>query len=292
MGQSPPALLVSSGLVLYCVAGANVNRIVLLAKGNVDVHDSLHSCRIGGQLQWNGINELIRKRGDCVARLRHETWTRSDAVLEATGVIPTEITERSLPLGTYPATSQFGTTLFDTDADVVVLSILGETATTLYRHKEEGYLFYPANSDTWSPENRQWLRNNFEREELLGVSQSMENFANIIARVRARRDVPILVYNASSIIPGEGVHNYQGLDETYATRCKRFNLALVSLSKETGISIVDVDTIIARSGADRLKLDAMHLTAEGYRLVAEEVVRVLADLGTVPSPENESCAPV
>jgi hypothetical protein len=269
-----------------------VNRIVLLAKGNVDVHDSLHSCRIGGQLQWNGINELIRDRGGCVARLKHETWTRSDAVLNATGVIPKEITERSLPLGTYPLASQFGTTLFDTDADVVILSILGDTATTLYRHKEEGYLFYPANSETWLPEHRQWLRNHFQREDLLEVPQSMENLANIVARIRTRKDVPILVYNASSVIPGEAVHNYQGLDETYATRCKRFNLALISLSKEMGISIVDVDTIIARSGADRLKIDAMHLTAEGYRLVAEEVVRILTDLGSVPAPEDESCAPV
>jgi lysophospholipase L1-like esterase len=205
-------------------------------------------------------------------------------------MVPKELTERSLQLGTYPTASQFGTTLFDTDADVVILSILGETATALYRHKEEGYLFYPANLETWIPEDRHWLRSNFERADLLEVSQSMENFANIIARIRSRRDVPILVYNTSSVIPGEAVHNYQGLDETYATRCKRFNLALTSLSKEIGISIVDVDTIIARSGADRLKIDAMHLTADGYRLVAEEVVRVLTDLGTVPAPEDESCA--
>jgi lysophospholipase L1-like esterase len=51
------------------------------------------------------------------------------------------------------------------------------------------------------------------------------------------------------------------------------------LSEETGVSIVDVDTIVARHGADALKIDAMHLTPEGYKLVAREVVRVLDDLG-------------
>jgi hypothetical protein len=66
---------------------------------------------------------------------------------------------------------------------------------------------------------------------------------------------------------------------------------LTDLSRETGISIIDVDTIIARSGADRLKVDAMHLTPEGYRLVAEEVVRVLGDLGVLPVVEEESCVP-
>jgi lysophospholipase L1-like esterase len=66
---------------------------------------------------------------------------------------------------------------------------------------------------------------------------------------------------------------------------------LTDLSQETGISIVDVDTIIARSGADRLKVDAMHLTPEGYRLVAEEVVRILGDLGILPVVEEQSCVP-
>ena len=106
--------------------------------------DSLHSCRIGGEVRWNGINDVVRGRADVLIRLRHETWTRSDAVLEATGTVPAEIAERQLSLGTYPAPSQFGTTLFDTNADAVVLSILGETATGLVRHNRDGFLFYPA----------------------------------------------------------------------------------------------------------------------------------------------------
>jgi lysophospholipase L1-like esterase len=57
------------------------------------------------------------------------------------------------------------------------------------------------------------------------------------------------------------------------------------------VSIVDVDTIIGRAGADEFKLDAMHLTPEGYRLVAEEVVRVLGDLGVMPTVREPACAP-
>ncbi len=268
-----------------------MKRLTLFAKGNVDVHDSLHSCRIAGEVRWNGINDVIRGRVDAVVRLRHETWTRSDAVLEAQGVVPREIAERPLPLGSYPAASQFGTALFDSNADALVLSILGETATTLMAHRHAGFLFYPADLENWSQPDRNWLKADFTRRNLLDVRESMENLRRIIERIRKRTEVPILVYNVSSIVPGETVHCLQGLGEIYSTRCRRFNLGLAELSEQTGISIIDVDTIVGRAGADKVKLDAMHLTADGYRLVAEEVVRVLGDLGVMPAMEQPICAP-
>ncbi|MBN9006619.1 MAG: SGNH/GDSL hydrolase family protein [Rhizobiales bacterium] len=205
--------------------------------------------------------------------------------------MPDEIAQRQLSLGSYPAVSQFSTALFDRKADAVILSILGETATPLVQHKSSGFLFYPADKEKWSPEDREWLKQDFTQQDLLDVAASMENLAKIIERVRANADVPILIYNVSPIIPGETVHCLQGLGETYSTRCRRFNLGLADLSEQLGISIVDVDTLIARAGADRLKIDAMHLTPEGYRLVAEEVVRVLADLGLLTMQEP-TCAPV
>jgi hypothetical protein len=36
---------------------------------------------------------------------------------------------------------------------------------------------------------------------------------------------------------------------------------------------------VACAGADRLKIDLLHLTAEGWRLIAEEVVRILHESG-------------
>ena len=60
---------------------------------------------------------------------------------------------------------------------------------------------------------------------------------------------------------------------------KRIAIIQGELSETNGISIIDVDTIVARHGADALKLDAVHLKPIGYRLLAEEVVRVLEDVG-------------
>jgi hypothetical protein len=262
-----------------------VKRLTLFVKGNVDVHDSLHSSRVGGEVLWNGINEVLRGRADAVARLRHETFTRSDALLAATGMVPSEIAERQLSLGTYPAPSQFSSALFETSVDAVVLSILGETASGLFRHNRDGFLFYPSDAESWSVNDRSWLKTEFTRTGLIDVETSMNNLRQIVDRIRAHTDVPILIYNVSSIIPGETVHCLQGLGEIYSTRCRRFNLGLADLSEQTGVSIIDVDTIIGRAGADDFKLDATHLTPDGNRLVAEEVVRVLDDLGLISISE-------
>lgn len=257
-----------------------MKRVTIFAKGNVDVHDSLHSCRVGGELQWNGINEIVRSRYPAVTlRVRHETLTRMDALRAADGLIPDAMAGRDLALGTYPLAMQFSDKLYTTPSDAAVLSILPDVASSLVRHREERFLFYPANVRAWPETERAWINSAFEPVGTAKLEDSMENLAAVIERLRQDRDVPVLVYNMSSVIPGDHVHCYVGLDETYATRIRRFNLALIELSQSIGFSIVDVDAVLARHGADRLKLDVMHLHPEGYRLIAEETVRILDDLG-------------
>jgi lysophospholipase L1-like esterase len=118
----------------------------------------------------------------------------------------------------------------------------------------------------------------------MDLAESFANLERIVTQIRARSDALILIYNLSPIVPGQIVHCLQGLGETFATRIRRFNLALADLSEREGVSIIDVDEILARAGADRLKVDAMHLKPEAYRLIAEEVVRVLEDLGVLEEP--------
>lgn len=262
--------------------GVALDRITIFAKGNLDVHDTLHSLRVGGVVVWNGINEILRERHPgVIARIRHETWTRSDALLAAGGRVPRALAGRDLALGPYPVASQFSRAVFETDADAYVLTIQPDVATYLFRHRQDGFPLMAYDNETWPERDRQWLRDEFEPVGLLDVDASMRNLAAIAGRLAARSGAPVLVYNVSSIVPGDTVHCYAGLDETLATRIRRFNVALSDLSQRTGISIVDVDAVIARAGADRLKLDAFHLNDEGCRLVAAEAVRVLDDLGAL-----------
>lgn len=257
-----------------------MNRLTLFAKGNLDLRDSLHSLRLGGAVAWNGINEIVRERHPgWSVRLRHETWTRSDALLEAAGAIPAELATRDLALESYPAASQFSTAVFETDADAILLSIQPDLMIPLVRSKRDGYLLMPSGWSAWGQPERSWLNAHFDPEPTLDVERSMHNLEQIIARIRARTAVPILIYNVSAVVPGEQIHSHLGMQDSFSTRIRQFNLGLIELSQKTDMSVIDVDSILARAGADRLKLDAVHLNAEGCRLVAAEVVRVLADLG-------------
>ncbi len=259
-----------------------MKRLTLFVKGNVDVHDSLHSCRIGGRLLWNGVNDVLRQgHPGTTVRIRHETFTRSDALLASEGVVPPVLALRELRLGAYPATSQFSRAIFDTPANAVIISILPDIATSLVRHRRDGFFLYANDYDAWPAADRQWLKTEFAATIPLDAESSMANLETIVEEIRARQDVPILVYNVSPIIPGEMIHCYQGLDETFSTRIRRFNLELAGLSGRIGISIVDVDTLVARHGADTMKVDAVHLTPQAYQLVAEEVVRILDELGVL-----------
>ncbi|NDP43759.1 MAG: SGNH/GDSL hydrolase family protein [Aromatoleum sp.] len=270
-----------------------MRRLTIFAKGNLDVRDTLHSLRVGGKLQWNGINEIVRERfPSTLVRVRHETWTRSDALLESGGSVPADLAERAPPAlasSAHPAPTQFSIALFETDADAIVLSVQPDVATTLARHRRHGYLFHPGDWQSWSDSHRRWLRDEFAAEGLVDAGTSMHNFERIVARIRQRSAAPILVYNLSSVVPGDTVHCHAGLGETLSTRIRRFNLGIAELSQRTGISVIDVDAVVARAGAAGSKTDVFHLNAEGCRLVAEETVRVLEDLGCFAAEERNRC---
>jgi hypothetical protein len=273
---------ISSHFQVRLFGEPRVKRLTVFVKGNVDVHDSLHSCRMGGKLLWNGLNAALRPRYPATtARVRHETWARSDALLASEGFVPDAIAARDLKLGAYPAASQFSRALLETTADVVILSIQPDIATAMVRHTQDGFLFYPNDSQHWSSDDRQWLKSEFTATGPLALETSMANLETIVAAIRRHRDVPILIYNVSPIVPGEMIHCHLGLDETFSNRIRRFNLGLADLSRRTGVSIIDIDTLVARHGADVMKIDAVHLTPKAYRLVAEEVVRVLYDIGVL-----------
>ena len=258
-------------------------RVTLFAKSMLDVRDTLHSLKVGGKVLWNGVNEVCRRLDlPTSVLIRHETITRSDALATADGRIPLDLVARKLPLGPFPLESQFSDALYRANVDAFVISILPDLTTHLVRNRKDGYLFLPYEWTAWSRADQEWLLELVEESPPPDDCASMTNYARIIERIRERSDAPILVYNVSSVVPGEHIYCYQGLMEVLSTRARRFNLALIELSQRMGVYVIDVDAIIARGGADRMKYDALHLTAEGCRAVAEDVVRALQDLDVLP----------
>lgn len=264
-----------------------MNRLTLFAKGNLDLRDTLHSLRLGGAVVWNGVGEIVRERHpDWTIRFRHETLSRSDALLEATGATPPDLAARNPPLSAHPAASQFSTAVFQTDADAILLSIQADLTISMLRHRTKRYLLLPSGRPDWPASDEAWIGEDFETMPALDAAASMANFARIVERIRAHTAAPILIYNVSAAVPGDTVHSHLGMEDSFSTRIRQFNLGLIELSQKTGISVIDVDAVLARAGADRLKLDALHLNPEGCRLVAEEVVRVLEDLGLFTATEG------
>jgi hypothetical protein len=254
----------------------------IFAKGNVDVRDSLMWSRVGGVLQWNGINEVLRvAHPGMLVKIRHETCTRLDLIPlpgEKPLVPPAEFARR-LPSGAHPIERQMQTALFDAPADVVVLSLQSAATNPLVRHRRDGWLMLPDDIASWDPESRAYLEQECEYAGLVPVDTALARLEKLILAIEERLGAQVLVYNLSPVTPGERLHCWLGAEDSLDLRVRRFNLGLAELSSRLGFSIVDVERIVACAGADRLKVDLYHLTAEGWRLVAEEVVRILEERG-------------
>jgi hypothetical protein len=256
-----------------------MKRLTLFAKGNLDVFDSLHSCRIGGQVVWNGVNEVLRERHPgLMARLRHETSTATRGLINPPA-IDGPLADRPELLAPYPLGLQASREIFTTDADAIILSILPDVAMRHHRHRLTGEHLHISDLANWNVNDLKWLEDHYEFTQLAPLEEVFENHLKIVEQIRVNSEKPILIYNMSPMTPGPITHCFLGLEDSYATRVRRFNLMLVELSERTGVSIVDVDGVVAKAGSDRVKLDMSHLTAEGSQLVAEEVVRILEDLG-------------
>jgi hypothetical protein len=263
-------------------------RIVrIFAKGNVDVRDSLLWSRVGDRVEWNGINEVLRERHPgAVAKVRHETCARLDLVPLPGEMLPAPPLERarSLPCHAHPAESQHRTALFEGPWDAVVLSLQADLLNRLVRHRREGWLLLPDDFRSWDAESKDWLRRECETVGLVPLETTLRTLRRLVTAIGEHLGAHVLIYNVSPVIPGERIHCWMGAGDSLGLRVRRFNLALAELSGEMGFSVVDVDRITACAGAERMKVDLPHLTAEGWRLVAEEVVRILEERGCLDLP--------
>jgi hypothetical protein len=257
-----------------------MKRLNIFAKGNVDVHDPLLYSRVSGKIEWNGINTLLAERHPgYVARIRHEVCVRWN-FSGLDGRVPEELQRRNLPLGAFTLDAQYRSQLLEVPSDVVVLSIEPDVANSLYQHRRDGYFFFPAERGTWSDEDRQWCVDEFVDVGPVSPAESMKSLATIVEAIRLRTRAKILVLNMSSVVPGERIHSHRGLERALSTRARAFNLALCEFSQTSDISVVDVDHVVARAGADRLKVDYSHYRKAGCRLIAAEILRVLEEIGT------------
>jgi|GEM_PF-964643 len=106
---------------------------------------------------------------------------------------------------------------------------------------------------------------------------------DLVAVVRLIKDklgAHIFVAAVSTVDPADTTSTYHGLvEEPFSLRAHRLDLMLVGVSHDEGISIIDVDRVIAEIGAGVGVTAAMDYSPVGCAAIAGEIVRIIDDYG-------------
>lgn len=252
--------------------------------GSPDITDSLLALTEAGYRLQQRLQDMVREkyqravRAECV----QEPAYRSDMLLQQLGGIPMpeELCQHGFGVRGSPA-SRVDSRLFEQETDIVVFSILPEITQSLWRHAQTGYLFHPLAGweQEWASPQKQWFLDHCSPTGPISVQQFKENFVRLIRAVKEQLHAHVIVYNCSSVDPDDHTHNYHGLEDTLAVRVQRFNLALLKISGLEGISIIDVDRLIAELGGEKHVAKAFNYSTEACQAICQEFMRVLEDIG-------------
>lgn len=107
-----------------------------------------------------------------------------------------------------------------------------------------------------------------------------EDLEAVVGAIKEKVGAHVLVANASTIDPADERYTYHDVEEEpLSLRAQRLDLALVLVSHDVGISIIDVDRLIAEVGGGRHVEQALVYDAEACATIAGEVVRIIEDYG-------------
>lgn len=107
-----------------------------------------------------------------------------------------------------------------------------------------------------------------------------EDLHEVIRLVKGELGSHVIVLTASTIDPEEIVSNYHGLDpEPASLRAHRLDLAVMKLSFEEGISLIDADRLLAEIGAREHVHGFLDYSPEACEALCGEFIRVIEDYG-------------
>jgi len=166
-------------------------------------------------------------------------------------------------------------------SDVVVFSLEPEITRPVWIHKKTGLRVspHPDRVKEWSFDQKQWFSEHFQLQGLVPVERFRHGFSRLAADIKEKVGAHIIVFNCFTYDPADRTRNYFGIPDTYAMRALKFNLALIDISIEQGISIVDVDRILAELGGASHVTEAFRYSPQACDLIRDEFLRVLQDIG-------------
>ncbi|MEO7573462.1 MAG: hypothetical protein ABIX10_13595, partial [Acidimicrobiales bacterium] len=113
----------------------------------------------------------------------------------------------------------------------------------------------------------------------LGCSppELVSGITELVAGIRATSGAHVLVANCCTYGASDEVRANEQMSPLQ--RLRRFNLALMELSSELAISIVDADRRMTELGARRVAPQPFDYSDAGRSALCDEVERILADYG-------------
>ncbi len=251
----------------------------ILLKGDDDLTNSLLSLAEGGQKIQQGLRQLVREKYQESFKIDilQEKGERSDILVQKITQVPIPETLRSFGLDI----GNGFLSLDESQIDIIVFSILPEIKQIVYQHRESGYLIAPPEDweQQWTEDKKDNFRQNFELAFPLTAQQSQENFRQIIKYVKDKIGAYIIFFNACTIDGNDHTCNYYEKPETLPIKLTKLNLALLKLSLEWGISLIDVDQQLAELGVNQHLIKALEYTSAANQAICQEFLRVMADVG-------------
>ncbi|AVH63798.1 class I SAM-dependent methyltransferase [Nostoc sp. 'Peltigera membranacea cyanobiont' N6] len=265
--------------------------IRILVKGDRDAIDSLLPITQGAKKLDKSLQDLINEKSDRAFQIEIicEPGGRSDLWLQQLAEIPSLNEWHAFEqLGSFPSkqletllTEQSPTSLLAADIDIIVFSTQAEITKNLWQHSQTGYLINIL--EDWeqqlSEAEKQEFQQHFSPTGLLSVEQSQANFSQLIQLLKEKTGAYIICYNCCDFDPSDRTTNYHNIGETLRLRIQKLNLALLKLSMQEGISLIDVESLLAELGAAQHVTRGLDYSPEAYQVICQEFLRVITDVG-------------
>lgn len=117
-------------------------------------------------------------------------------------------------------------------------------------------------------------------DPIAAVESVKADLVAAVGIIKEQGGAHVLVANASTVDPDDHVYNYHGRAvDPVALRIHRLDLMLIAVSHEEGVSIIDVDRLIAELGGAGNVLAATRYSENACERIAVETVRILEDYG-------------
>lgn len=263
------------------IGGQAVTRLFI--KGNEELVNALLSRVDGNSRLDKGVKEIIRERydGQFSIEVMRETAVSTDLLLQQLAGVPypPELNAQGLT-GPF-ITNQFESSLFDSDSDIIILSILPDLLYTRWRHQHDGYLLCPPLDweQSWSSAQRDWFLQNFSPLGQQSAAEYKENLTQLVQALKEKTTAHIMLVGSSTFDPDDQTYSFHGIEDTLTLRTHRFNLVMMELSVAAGITFIDVDRLLAELGCETHVHKVLTYSDETYQAICEDIVRVITDVG-------------